>query len=234
MATDENVTIVHLTGINVSLGETVFKKAQPKLAAKMLERGAKQHIASQYVSHIKRTKFQPYKFLVKNIWCLDNIEKGFQEGIPVKPQSFGVIKGQPLGAFHLECQEVTGDSCLLISDIPESEKSNPQKIVCIIRKLNDTVLSENIKEKVDKLLNILKTELKDKISCQLTFKKHVIKGNTTNSDAFPDWILEVFINESCPTDLCHRLDEEASKDEKVIEVSYGVFTDFAYNPAEAK
>ena len=73
--------LVQFNGVTISLGEGIFKTAQPKISKALIEKGVKSHVASQYVSQVKRTKNQPYKFLVRNLWTLPKIQEAIPEGI---------------------------------------------------------------------------------------------------------------------------------------------------------
>ena len=217
--------LVQFNGVTVSLGEGIFKTAQPKISKALIEKGVKLHVASQYVSQVKRTKNQPYKFLVRNLWPLPKVQEAIPDGLPTKPKSFGTAKSTAFGLFKLLTDHSSEEEIVkLVSDLPMSGKSNPVKIFLAFQK-SDESPDGSIQ---DKILSKLKEALATNIQGYYSFEKYVLEANKQDSSAFYDYVIELYINGE-------DLQKKALIVEEIINESnnhwknsfYGFFEDFA-------
>lgn len=217
--------LVQFNGVTVSLGEGIFKTAQPKISKALIEKGVKLHVASQYVSQVKRTKNQPYKFLVRNLWPLPKVQEAIPDGLPTKPKSFGTAKSTAFGLFKLLTNHSSEEEIVkLVSDLPMSGKSNPVKIFLAFQK-SDESPDGSIQ---DKILSKLKEALATNIKGYYSFEMYVLEANKQDSSAFYDYVIELYINGE-------DLQKKALIIEEIINESnnhwknsfYGFFEDFA-------
>ena len=224
-STVDTEILVQFNGVTVSLGEGIFKTAQPKISKALIEKGVKLHVASQYVSQVKRTKNQPYKFLVRNLWPLPKVQEAIPDGLPTKPKSFGTAKSTAFGLFKLLTNHSSEKEIVkLVSDLPMSGKSNPVKIFLAFQK-SDESPDGSIQ---DKILSKLKEALATNIKGYYSFEKYVLEANKQDSSAFYDYVIELYINGE-------DLQKKALIIEEIINESnnhwknsfYGFFEDFA-------
>lgn len=217
--------LVQFNGVTISLGEGIFKTAQPKISKALIEKGVKSHVASQYVSQVKRTKSQPYKFLVRNLWTLPKIQEAIPEGLPTKPKSFGTAKSTAFGLFKLLADlSREEDVAKIVSDLPMSGKSNPVKIFLAFQK-SDKSSDSSIH---DKILSKLREALHTNIQGYCSFEKYILEANKQDSSAFYDYVIELYITGG-------DLQKKALIIEEIINESknqwknsfYGFFEDFA-------
>ena len=224
-STVDTEILVQFNGVTVSLGEGIFKTAQPKISKALIEKGVKLHVASQYVSQVKRTKNQPYKFLVRNLWPLPKVQEAIPDGLPTKPKSFGTAKSTAFGLFKLLTNHSSEKEIVkLVPDLPMSGKSNPVKIFLAFQK-SDESPDGSIQ---DKILSKLKEALATNIKGYYSFEKYVLEANKQDSSAFYDYVIELYINGE-------DLQKKALIVEEIINESnnhwknsfYGFFEDFA-------
>ena len=224
-STVDTEILVQFNGVTVSLGEGIFKTAQPKISKALIEKGVKLHVASQYVSQVKRTKNQPYKFLVRNLWPLPKVQEAIPDGLPTKPKSFGTAKSTAFGLFKLLTNHSSEKEIVkLVPDLPMSGKSNPVKIFLAFQK-SDESPDGSIQ---DKILSKLKEALATNIKGYYSFEKYVLEENKQDSSAFYDYVIELYINGE-------DLQKKALIIEEIINESnnhwknsfYGFFEDFA-------
>jgi len=222
MAVDSKY-IVQISGVEVSLGESVFKTAQSKMSAKLIEKGVTLHVASQYNSNIKRTKMQPYKFLIRNIWTPIKIEEAIPEGLPDSPMGFGPVKVTATGAFTILKSELEESHAKIINEVKESGKTKPVKICLGFQKSDEEIL-----DRVTVFLENLKSILAaDNFQGYCLYKKYVLKGNKKNSEKYLDYICEVFIGNATQEVAAHIQNGLESFREQKIYTFYGFFNDFA-------
>lgn len=224
---EEGDYLIQFTGMTVSLGEIAFKAVQTKLAGKLAEKGVTLHVASKYSSDVKRTKMQPYKFLVRNIWTSEKLEEACPEGIPHSPLGFGPVKGYPLGAFKTLKHDTKDRHVKSIPNIKETGKSNSTKIfICL--KVPPQGEGRNIEEKLLNVLEVFKSDFGDNFQGHFLFKKHLAKGNEDNGDNFWDYACEIFV-EKCIQESANNIEKTLAsfQEEQQVQVSYGVFNDYA-------
>lgn len=225
--------LVQFSGITVSLGEGAFKTIQTKIAGKLAEKGVTLHVASQYDPDVKRTKFQPYKFLIRNIWTLEKLQMLFAEENPVAPKGFGPVKGYPLGFFKKLKQESNEGYAKIIPHVEVSGKSQAIKIFIGLKNKSASTgpIENTIETNLIGVIEDLKKELGEDFQGYFLFKKHLLKKDdaVVEGDTFMDYVCELFAtkcSQKCATGIEKLLDNFSKKEERLT-VIFGAFRDFA-------